>query len=112
MEVAGWRVWYIGKNVCEGRTFEQWERLLADGVLFVKLYYDEKTSAGIPLALNLSGDDWYWQTPDGVFGSSNDPHAEIKKRYPGASIKRGKWGTVEEMDAANIAAIAAREGPA
>lgn len=111
MTVQGWRAWYVGGQVYEGTTFAQWHDLPADGVLVVMLYYDRDAAQGRPLRLSLSGDDYYWQTPAAVFGSSKDAQEQIKLRYPGASLKRGKWGTLDAMDAASAASRDSHERP-
>jgi hypothetical protein len=97
MPIVGWRVWYDDDSVVEGHTFADWEALPDDGVLFVKLYEDRDNRQGMPYGENQSGLDHYFSTAEGIHAMSNDTTAEILARYPGASIKRGKWTTVDKM---------------
>lgn len=91
MTVARWRAWYTGGHVYDGESFEDWCYLPDDGVLFVKVFFD---AGGSRVA---SGHDHYWATPEGIYAHSNDSCREIEDRYPGASVKRGKWTTEAEM---------------
>ena len=98
MAVDGWRAYYTG-----GREFgsdgHDWADLPDDGVLLLKLYYDEFTADGsVRYTKRLSGDDHYFHAPGtDLFGCNNDPIEDIHDRYPGVVVKRGKWTTREEM---------------
>lgn len=101
IQIFGWRAWYT-----EGRVFVSreiaWADLPDDGFLALTLYYNVAAPDGYPLARTLSGSDWYFKQGD-IYGSSMDggdkadTEAEIEERYPGASVKRGKWTTDAEM---------------
>jgi hypothetical protein len=101
MNILGWRCWYEGDAVYQGRTFTEWQALPADGVIHVMVYYDQNDRSGKPLRMSLQGHDHYFLTPNGVLGSNNDTLADIKQRYPGASIKRGKWVLADEQQKIN-----------
>jgi hypothetical protein len=101
MNISGWRCWYEGDAVYQGRTFKEWKALPADGVIHVMVYYDQNSSNGKPLRMSLQGYDYYFHTPNGVLGGCTDPLVEIKQRYPGASIKRGKWVLTDEQQKVN-----------
>lgn len=92
LDVVRWRAWYVGGEVHDGSSFEDWQRLPDDGVLYVLLGFSDRTHR------NENGDDWYWATPDGVYAhDTRQTREEIERRYPGASIKRGMWTTDAEM---------------
>jgi hypothetical protein len=92
--IIGWRAWYTG-----GRTFDsattEWEDLPDDGVVLIMLYQDVRDSSNFFLRRGMSGADYYFKSGD-IYGSGFHDD-EIPRRYPGASIKRGKWTTEEEM---------------
>ena len=101
MAVAGWRTYYT-----EGRDFnstdDRWADLPDDGVLVLRLYYDDFAGrdGSVRYTKSLSGDDHYFHIPGtDLFGCNNDPIDEIHDRYPGAIVKRGKWTTHAEMTA-------------
>lgn len=95
--VIGWRIWYTCDRHFNSEQHE-WAGLPNDGVLCLKLFYEEMASGDERYTLLLDGDDYYFHTPDtNLFGCSNDPPEEIRERYPGAIIKRGKWTTAEEF---------------
>lgn len=83
------RAWYTEGRVYEGHGYDDWCALPDDGVLTVMLYHADGTRRV------EQGNDYYWATPDGIYGHSDDQ--QIEDRYPGASVKRGKWTTDEEM---------------
>jgi hypothetical protein len=90
--VARWRAWFTKGRVFDGRTFEDWRALPDDGVLSVMLWFDDGTRRV------QQGNDFYFATPDGVFGHNDHPPQETIERYPGASVKRGMWTTDAEME--------------
>jgi hypothetical protein len=123
MRVASWKAWYIGGRVFCSAT-HAWADLPDDGMLFLKLYFDERTPDGVQLGQNCSGDDWYWHVPgtDLYAHDSRQTRAEIARRYSGTvgsgcfrwlrrwwarrqfakrCIKRGKWTTPDEMQRVN-----------
>lgn len=100
-DVVRWRVWYVGGEVREGKTFTDWQTLPDDGVLIVMLYHEDGTRR------IEQGNDSYWATPEGAYAHSNDPAEEIKRRYVGASVKRGKWTTDAEMQRVEAEAMGA-----
>ena len=95
MKVLGWRAWYdTGKVYSSKET--AWEDLPGDGVLAVRLYFDQQAPDGTPLARVMLGGtgDYYFCAPGPqgpVYGCNNDQPEETGQRYPGASLKRGKW---------------------
>lgn len=89
--VARFRAWYTEGRVFDGDGFEDWRALPADGVLSVMLWFGDGTRRV------EQGNDSYFATPEGIYGHSDDPAGEIERRYPGASVKRGKWTTDAEM---------------
>lgn len=104
-DVVRWRAWYVGGQVFDGESFEDWRRLPDDGVLEVLVMFEgERRTSRF-----MSGNDRYWSTPDGVWAHSDDPHDEIAERYPGASIKRGMWTTDAEMNRVHVEAVAFNE---
>lgn len=92
LNVVRWRVWYTDGRVFNGTTFNAWKRLPDDGVLSVMLWHADGTRRV------MQGDDLYFATAEGVYAHDSRYSAEeIADRYPGASIKRGKWTTDAEM---------------
>ncbi len=111
MPIVGWRVWYDDDSIIVGHTFADWEALPDDGVLYVKHYYDRDSRLGIPLTENQNACDYYFATPSGIYGASSDTWEDIQRRYPDASIKRGKWTTAEQMDAVAVRVHDANDRP-
>lgn len=97
--VKRWRVWYIGGTTVDGETFDDWRGIPDDGVLTVMLWFADDTRRV------EQGNDFYFATPDGVYGHNDDSLAVNKKRYPDASFKRGKWTTDAEMNRVAAEAI-------
>lgn len=95
MRMAGQVVWYT-----DGRVYSTLDTPFAempeDGVLIRMIYFEERSAAGIRHREIQQGHDWYFETPTGVCGANSDPAEEIARRYPGATMKRGMWGTTEE----------------
>lgn len=110
MAVVGWRVYYTDSRVYTSER-TNWKDLPEDGVLLLKLYYDEWANDRVRYTKVLSGDDYYFHVPDSdIFGCNNDPPSETVSRYDGLTkeyIKRGKWTTREEMEAVRERAQAA-----
>lgn len=90
-----WRVWYDG-----GRVFSSedtaWGDLPADGVQHVAVYLG-------PGRRDMAGCDYYFKAGE-VIGANNDNPGDIAKRYPGASIKRGRYTTDEELERIQVEA--------
>jgi hypothetical protein len=101
LAVARWRAWYTEGRIFDGEGFEDWQALPDDGVLTVMLWFANGTRR------IEQGNDSYFATPEGIYGHSNETVAEIEPRYPGASVKRGKWTTDAEMDRVTTEAIGA-----
>lgn len=99
--VDHWRAWYTEGRVFDGQGFEDWLALPDDGVLTVMLWFEDGTRRV------EQGNDQYWATPEGIYAHSDDPTEEIERRYPGASVKRGKWTTDAEMQRVAAEAIGA-----
>lgn len=107
MRVVAWRAWYTEGRRFIGHSLEDWDTLLPDdGVLTVMLFFDDGTRRV------EQGDDYYWAAPAADGGviyahGSRESAEEIAERYPGASIKRGKWTTDGEMHRVADEAMAA-----
>ena len=96
-EVEAWRVYYTDSREYSSAETD-WAELPDDGVLLLRLYYDAFSRGGVRYTKSLSGDDYYFHVPGtDLYGCNNDPPAEIRERYPGAVVKRGKWTTHAEM---------------
>jgi hypothetical protein len=102
MNVIRWRVWYVGGDTYDGSTFDAWQQLPGDGVLTIMLWFEDGTRRV------EQGNDFYFATPDGVFGHNDDPAEETERRYPGVSVKRGMWTTDAEMARVAAEAMAAQ----
>ena len=100
MHVIAWRAWYAGgASYCSSGT--SWDELPDDGVLGVVTIFSKRAPNGARLKRMIDGRDWYWRAPglDGepIYGFSDDDPDEIRDRYPGAELKRGKWTSDPEM---------------
>lgn len=88
-KVLGLIVWYDSGEPYRVKTPEDWAALPDDGVVECVVYFDDGRRN------SLGGHDWYFYAPhpDGpIYGSQTyTTEKEIKKRYPGANVKRGKW---------------------
>lgn len=93
-KVANWQVWYDDKSIHRSQT-TAWSDLPKDGVLVVMLYFSDGTRRV------MSGADYYFQQAD-IFGcSTNETEEEVRRRYSGAEIIRGKWTDDATMDWVN-----------
>ena len=92
MNMTAWKAWYIdGQAWCSAGT--DWADLPKEGVIGVTIVFDDDTRRF------MTGSDFYWLTellgkPTLCQGLHDD---YPKRRYPGASIKRGVWTSDEEM---------------
>lgn len=91
--VIGWKAWYVDGQWFTSRE-TKWEDLPDDGVAVVMLYFEDGTR-------RIVEDDWYFKVEvDGKTLYGQDGWAGsrelIQQRYPGASVKRGKW-TADEI---------------
>ena len=93
MKVVGWRVWVDGEGIYDSHN-NTWDSVPSDGIIEMVTYkeggYREM----------FSGHDHYFHAPHSkgtIYGCNNDSMDEIKRRYPGAVIKKGKWIPSEEM---------------
>jgi hypothetical protein len=91
LTVIRWRAWFVGGDTIDGTTFEDWQQLPDDGVTQVLIGFRDGT------AREERGDDWYFATPDGIYGHNSHPLDENRERYPTASFKRGMWTTEQEL---------------
>ncbi len=113
MKVIGWRAWYADGAVFDNAKTE-WDDLPADGVITIVVYFDQPAPSGAPLRRILDSSDWYFRAPDGgdwIYGHNNDDPEETKRRYPGASLKRGRWTTDCRIKEIETAAMQARNQP-
>jgi hypothetical protein len=90
-KMTGWRVFYDGGRVYDSRT-HSWARMPKDGVQIVVVYRDQGYRT-------IEGCDLYFKAGDVIGGSvcPFDTPETIKKRYPGASVKLGRWTSDEEL---------------
>lgn len=100
MKVIAWKAWYCGgMAVCS--TEAEWENLPDDGMLGYVVLFNELKEDGKHHHRISTGRDWYWKSAgmrdDPIYGYSNDEPEEIRRRYPGANLKRGKWTDDPEM---------------
>lgn len=107
--MTGWRAYYADGARYSSRESRP-EDLPRDGVLGIVKYLDKRTQAGKPYRAILSGDDhyFYWQ---GEWFSNSDPVDEIRRRYPGALLLRGRWTASAEMECVQAEMARAREEP-
>ena len=91
-----WAAWVDTKT--EVKIFNskdnEWSDIPDDGILGIWLYKGGDIETNLVYREEMTGTDHYWRVPhrDGyTYGSSNDSVKLIKKRYPGAEIKKGKW---------------------
>lgn len=116
MKVKGLRAWYADGSVHTAPP-GHWAALPDDGVLAIVLYFDETTPAGLPLRRIMSGHDFYFKAPGPggeIYGESHsqritEPTADILRRYPGASVKYGKWTDDDTMRRVDKEAADSRE---
>lgn len=100
--MSAFKICYKGGAVVHGDGFDDWKAAPDDGVLRVDVQVsNDHTQA-------LYGREQYFATPDGVWGHSDDSIEEVRKRYPGAAVKRGKWTTAPEMKAVQGLAVEAK----
>lgn len=98
MKMIAWKAWYAGgRAYCSTGT--RWVDLPDDGVLGFVVLFDHVSPQDERYRRFVSGSDLYWMVEiegDQTLcqGSHEDKPAE---RYPGASIKRGRWTSDEEM---------------
>jgi hypothetical protein len=95
VRVTGWKVWYDYGGVFSSKG-SSWETLPRDGVQFVQLYFDKRGERSkLPYRRRFAGDDFYWHIPGTeIWGSctyAEMAKEEIRRRYPGAVILRGRW---------------------
>lgn len=110
-KVLGLIAWYDGLeavDVFRIETPRAFEALPPDGVIEMAVYFDDGRRN------MLGGHDFYFYAPhrDGqIYGSeSYTTEDEIKRRYPGAIVKRGKWVPEETMARVAELALAAKWG--
>lgn len=100
MRVIAWKAWYCGGAAFCSKEVD-WAELPDDGMLGYVLAFDKLDPQGRHYTRKNTGKDWYWMSPGmkehPIYGYSNDPKEEILTRYPGASLKRGKWTDELEM---------------
>ena len=101
-EVLGLMAWYDGGQIFKVVTPLDFAELPDDGVLEIVVYFDDGRRNF------LGAMDYYFYAPhaDGpIYGSDIHTTAdEIRRRYPGAVVKRGKW--VPEATMARVTAEA------
>lgn len=85
--VKSWRCWVeVGNDIKEFNSIDNdWCGVPDDGFQAMRVWYTDGTSRMI------SGNDFYFiqvHSKGLIFGQTND--LDVKQRYPGALIKRGK----------------------
>lgn len=99
-KIIGWAVWYDDGTMLTSKE-TTWESLPDDGVIEIVLYKSDGSRR------IMDAHDWYFRAPnrylpgweDGwIYGHDTyTTKEEIQRRYPGASIKRGRWVSEERM---------------
>ena len=98
MNVAGWKIWYTNDRHYSSHEHD-WRDLPRDGVLHLKVFYDEVSAGGTRYSTNHNGHDWYFHRPGtDLYGSNSDSLSENWLRYPDCVFKRGMWTTKAELD--------------
>lgn len=113
MNVIAWRAWWWDGTAYSSED-HRWEGLPEDGWEAFVLYFDKLTSGGVPYRRIMMGSDYYFRADTEIgpiYGESHDPPEEIERRFPGASIKRGKWTSEAVMDRIREEANAAQKPP-
>ena len=105
-KVLGLIVWYDDGQVFRVVNEAEWAALPDDGLVEAVIYFDDGRRN------TLGAMDWYFYAPhpDGpIYGSDiyTTPD-EIRRRYPGAIVKRGKWVPEETMARITAEALAAK----
>ncbi len=95
--VIGWTVWY--EDAMYSSKDAEWKDVPDDGVQVVYIYKDDGRR------LHCSGDSSYFFLPPDIWGSNRDEPQEVLKRYPNAIIKRGKWVSLETLEAIEKQAV-------
>lgn len=100
-----WRVWYTEGRVFDGASGEEFAALPEDGFLGMVVCYPDGTRRV------MSGDDYYWTAPGDAgpiyaHGTWNLSPEIIMRRYPGASIKLGRWTDEETIRRVNAEMMA------
>jgi len=103
-EVLGWIAWFDDKKKYNSKE-TLWDDLPSDGCLIVNVFSKIEDQPNI-LCLTLNSDDWYWkqvrEDGDIIYGSdTKQTEQEIKDRYPGAVLLRGRWASEEIMNFVN-----------
>lgn len=90
-----WRAWFVIDNavkVFDGLSLDDFRALPDDGMEGMMLAFPDATRR------NISGSDWYWALEGingPIYGQGFSPEytsaADVVARYPGASVKRGKY---------------------
>ncbi len=95
--VIGWRAWYDGGRTFTSKTTE-WVNLPDDGMQAMVIYFATGNRT------MESGNDFYFQVPGTpltvIYGSESrsKSKADIRKRYPGAIVKLGRWTNFDELN--------------
>lgn len=115
MNVLGWAAWVDTEDGL--KTFDSkehsWDDIPDDGVVFIMLYKQEGDGQYEGLSRvthreTMVGVDHYFMAKHregDIYGSNNDSMEEIKRRYRGAKIKRGKWVPYEFFEEVRKEAI-------
>jgi hypothetical protein len=90
-----WRIWYTDNRLFDSDAGHTIDDLPRDGVLYVRI--DHPDTPGKHRVMGQC--DWYWHDPvKNIWASdSRQTPEEIKARYPGAILLRGKWTSDEEI---------------
>lgn len=104
LTIVGWRAWYTDGRMYNSLTTD-WVDLPAEGALVFTLYQRPRKRRRIMCGVTL-----YWKD-DEKYCCDNTADADIPEDLPAEFVKRGKWVTDTELEAARTAAFAAMESP-
>lgn len=104
--VRGWHAWVAG-----GSEFTSVTNVPADlplsGMQIIMVYFNDGTRR------ILAGNDFYFfhdnGSPDGIWGSTDDPRSDISARYAGAHIMAGSLLTRNAYSAIERSAITRKD---
>lgn len=92
IEYLGWRAFYDDLSVYCSRE-HRWEYMPEDGVLVVMIYMRD-VATGSPRNRIVEASFYYLQEQPGrdpIIGQSETSLEDVRRRYPRASVKIGRW---------------------
>ena len=101
-EYQGWRAWFDDGSVYDSEETPEWSQVPEDAVLVRIIYYTDGTRQ------IQQGLGYYYEAPhhsgESIFGAGSN-RREIRRRYPGAVLKRGRWAPDDYYRAAVACAL-------